>query len=261
MQLTPAVRAILLINIFVFFVSSSLGNSVDARYGLHSVLSNLFNPIQFLTHMFLHYDLGHIFGNMLGLVVFGPMLERVWGLRRFLFFYFFCGLGAAALYSAINYYGVADLYAAVRDYRANPSPVAFSAFIDQYAMVLYEGMVKFMEGYEAHPHNQQFITTSVDVVNHFFNGQVSGVMVGASGAIFGVIMAFGLLFPNTELVLLFPPIPVKAKWLVLGYGAFELYAAVQRVQTDNVAHMAHIGGMLFGFILVTYWKSQRQNFY
>ncbi len=261
MQLTPAVRAILIINVLVFFINSSMGNALNTQYGLYSVLSDRFNPVQIVTHMFLHAGLGHIFSNMFGLLVFGPMLERFWGPRRFVFFYFFSGLGAAALYSAINYYEVADLYAAVRDYRVSPSPAAFSAFIDQYAMSIYEGVTKFIDAYQAHPADRQLITTSVEVVNHFFNGQVSIPMVGASGAIFGVIMAFGLLFPNTEFVLLFPPIPVKAKWLVIFYGGYELYSGVYRAQADNVAHFAHLGGMLFGFILVKYWGTQRQNFY
>jgi membrane associated rhomboid family serine protease len=261
MQLTPAVRALLVINVLVFFINSALGNTLDSQYGLYSVLSDRFNPVQIITHMFLHAGFGHILSNMFGLFVFGPLLERTWGPRRFLFFYFFSGLGAAALYSAINYYEVAGLYEAVRSYRMAPNPVAFSAFVDQHAGVIYEGVAKFIAAYTAHPTDKQLVATSVEVVNHFFSAQVSVPMVGASGAIFGVIMAFGLLFPNTELVLLFPPIPIKAKWLVIGYGAYELYAGIHPTQSDNVAHFAHIGGMLFGFILVKYWATQRQNFY
>jgi membrane associated rhomboid family serine protease len=105
------------------------------------------------------------------------------------------------------------------------------------------------------------IDGSLQIVNKLYLEQVDQPMVGASGAIFGVIMGFGLLFPNTQLFLLFPPIPVKAKYLVIFYGAFEVYSGLYRAQTDNIAHFAHIGGMLFAFILIKYWGSQRKTFY
>jgi membrane associated rhomboid family serine protease len=257
-NLTPVVRAILIANVLVFFVTN---DSVIERFGLHSILSDRFNPIQLLTHMFLHAGLGHIFSNMIGLIVFGPMLERVWDSKRFVFFYFFCGIGAALLFSAINYYEVQDMYAAVRDFRTEPTPSGFLAFIDQHAGSLYDRVAQFSEQFEAQPTNPKLVAASLQIVNSFYDTQISVPMVGASGAIFGVIMAFGLLFPNTELVLLFPPIPIKAKYLVLFYGAYELYSGVYRANSDNVAHFAHIGGMLFAFILVKIWGSQRKTFY
>ena len=118
-----------------------------------------------------------------------------------------------------------------------------------------------MEKFKSYPNDPKTVQDSLTIVNQIVGSQVNEPMVGASGAIFGVIMAFGLLFPNTQLFLLFPPIPIKAKYLVIFYGAYELYSGVYRAQTDNVAHFAHIGGMLFAFILVKYWNSQRKTFY
>ncbi|AQG81559.1 rhomboid family intramembrane serine protease [Spirosoma montaniterrae] len=256
--LTPVVRALLLLNVVAFIFTN---DQVIEQFGLHSFLSDLFNPIQLLTHMFLHGGFGHIFSNMLGLIVFGPMLEQFWGAQRFTFFYFFTGIGAALLFSGINYYEMRDVYEAVQAYRANPTPDAFIGFFTQHANSLYDRVTDFINQYEAQPNSQRLVDGSVQIINRYYLNQVDQPMVGASGAIFGVIMGFGLLFPNTELFLLFPPIPIKAKYLVIFYGAYELYSGVYRAQSDNVAHFAHIGGMLFAFILVKYWGSQRKTFY
>ncbi len=258
MMLTPVVRAILILNVLVFFVTNEF---VIDNFGLHSFLSDQFNPVQLLTHMFIHAGIGHIFSNMIGLIVFGPMLERTWGPRRFTFFYFFSGIGAALLFSGINYYEMHDVYTAVANYRLDPTPDGFLAFITQHAGSYYDQIETFIDKYQSQPNNRSLIDGSLQIVNRIYGTQVNEPMVGASGAIFGVIMGFGLLFPNTQLFLLFPPIPVKAKYLVIFYGAYELYTGIQRSQSDNVAHFAHIGGMLFAFILIKYWEIQRKTFY
>nr|WP_293833896.1 rhomboid family intramembrane serine protease [uncultured Arsenicibacter sp.] len=258
MSLSPVVRIILILNVLAFLVTSE---AVIKQFGLHSVLSDDFRPIQLLTHMFLHGGLGHIFSNMLGLFFFGPMLEGVWGSRRFAFFYLFTGLGAAGLYLAVNYYEMSQLLEAVNAYRSAPTPENFMMFITDHAGSAYDRIEPFVTSFEANARNPQYIQESLGFVNSYWLAQANEPMVGASGAVFGIIMAFGLLFPNTELLLLFPPIPVKAKYLVLFYGAYEIYTGVYRAQSDNVAHFAHIGGMLFAFILVKYWGSQRKKFY
>lgn len=258
MMLTPVVRALLILNVLAFLLTTE---SVVQQFGLHSFLSDLFNPTQLITYMFIHSGIGHIFGNMIGLLVFGPMLERTWGPRRFTFFYFFCGIGAALLFSGINYYEMSDVYQAVREYRNNPTPDGFLAFITQQAGSYYDGLESFITNFQHQPTNQTAVAGSIKIVNSIYAQQVNEPMIGASGAIFGIIMGFGLLFPNTQLFLLFPPIPVKAKYLVIFYGAYELYTGIQRSQGDNVAHFAHIGGMLFAFILIKYWETQRKTFY
>jgi len=257
-SLSPVVRTLLILNVLVFFVTN---DSIIEQFGLHSLLSDQFNPIKLLTHMFLHSGFSHIFSNMIGLIVFGPMLEQFWGPRRFTFFYFFCGIGAALLFSGVSYYEMHSVYETVQDYRLDPNFDTFSAFMDQHASSYYDRLVPFIENFKNNPTDSKNIQDSLAIVNRIYTNQVNEPMVGASGAIFGVIMAFGLMFPNTQLFLLFPPIPIKAKYLVMFYGAYEIYSGVYRSQSDNVAHFAHIGGMLFAFILVKYWNSQRKTFY
>ncbi|UFH55215.1 rhomboid family intramembrane serine protease [Spirosoma sp. KNUC1025] len=257
-NLTPVVRVLLIINVVVFLFTNDF---IIEQFGLHSFLSDKFNPIQLLTHMFLHGGFNHIFSNMIGLVVFGPMLETFWGPRRFTFFYFFCGLGAALLFSGVNYFEMHDVYESVQTYRVSPGYENFSAFVDQHASSFYDRLVPFLNQFKNYPNDSKNIQDSITIANRILSSQIDEPMVGASGAIFGVIMGFGLLFPNTQLFLLFPPIPIKAKYLVIFYGAFELYSGVYRAQVDNVAHFAHIGGMIFAFILVKYWGSQRKTFY
>ena len=263
-NITPTVRVLLIINVLVSFVTihnGVLSDSVADQFGLHSFFSDAFNPIQFVTHMFLHGNWGHLISNMIGLIVFGPMLETFWGQQRFVFFYFFTGIGAALLFSGINYWEMRDVYEATQEYRASPGFDNFSAFVDQFATSYYDRLIPFLDKFRGYPTNGKNIHDSLSIVNQILSNQIDEPMVGASGAIFGVIMGFGLLFPNTQLFLLFPPIPVKAKYLVIFYGAIELYSGVYRAQSDNVAHFAHIGGMLFAFILVKYWGSQRKTFY
>ena len=257
-SLTPVVRVLLIINVLVFFVTNE---NIIQQFGLHSFLSDAFNPIQLLTHMFLHGGFNHILSNMFGLIVFGPMLERFWGGSRFTFFYFFCGIGAALLFSGINYFEIRDVYEAVRDYRVNPTPEAFIGFVDTQAQSFYDQAASFIEQFERQPKNPQLIESSLQIVNRLYFKQVDIPMVGASGAIFGVMMGVALLFPNTQLFLLFPPIPIKVKYFVIFYGGFEVYSGLYQAQADNVAHFAHIGGMLFAFILIKYWGSQRKMFY
>ncbi|MFC5412275.1 rhomboid family intramembrane serine protease [Larkinella bovis] len=257
-NLTPVVRALLLINIGLFFVKAS-GIDLISSFGLYSFLSPAFGPHQLVTHMFLHADFWHLFSNMLGLFFFGPMLETVWGSKRFTIFYLITGIGAGLLFSGVNYFEASQLRDAVAAFKSSPTPESLELFLSDRGL-LAQGD-NFLRVFEESPNNPSYMRGAVQLVTSYYEQQLAIPMVGASGAIFGILMAFGLLFPNTELFLLFPPIPIKAKYLVAFYGAYELYSGVYRAQADNVAHFAHIGGMLFAFILVKYWGKQRNNFY
>lgn len=258
MMLTPVVRTLLLINIGLFLVGV-LGINLVTMFGLYSTLSPAFAPHQFVTYMFLHDGFGHIFGNMLGLFFFGPMLEQVWGSKRFTIFYLITGIGAGLLFSGINYFEASQLRDAVAAFQNHPTPESLELFLSDRGL-LSQGD-NFLKVFEENPTDPSYIRGAVQLVNTYYERQLAGPMVGASGAVFGILMAFGLLFPNTELMLLFPPIPIKAKYLVTFYGAYELYSIYRAQPDDNVAHFAHIGGMLFAFILVKYWGKQRNNFY
>jgi len=238
-NLPPVVKNLLIINGLFFLATILLQNQgVDlAQYlGLHYWQSPGFKPHQLVTYMFMHGSFMHILFNMIPLFMFGRVLEQVWGQKRFLTFYMVTGIGAGLIQMLVAY-------------------IRLSLMGD---LVTPEAMdVVMNEGYQAILEGKNFS----DAFLGNLNGLVNGVTVGASGAVFGILLAFGMLFPNTELMLMFPPIPIKAKWFVLFYGAFELYSGFSNNPNDNVAHFAHLGGMLFGFFMIQYWKKDRGSFY
>jgi membrane associated rhomboid family serine protease len=185
--------------------------------------------------MFMHGGFMHIFFNMYALFIFGPILENVWGPKRFFIFYMVCGLGAALTHESVIFLQYNHLV-----HSLNPENVQ---------MVITEGTKYFHQG-------KVFTDPEMQSLQILLNTPT----VGASGAIFGVLLAFGVLFPNTQLLLLIPPMPIKAKWLVLGYGTLELVLAVTQ-PGSNIAHAAHLGGMLFGYLLIRYWRKTTNTLY
>lgn len=230
--------------------------------GLRYVFAENFAPYQFFTHMFLHGGGWHLFTNMFGLFMFGSLLERFWGAQKFLIFYMVCGLGASVLYSGVRYFEVRPVQEQAMQYAQNPDPERFNLFILEYEQNARLRVDRdFIDQYYDNPDNPSLVQISINTVQRIYDRIADVPVVGASGAIFGILMAFGMLFPNTQLMLLFPPIPIKAKYFVTFYGLYELYAGVARVPGDNIAHFAHLGGMLFAFILLKIWQNQRSNFY
>ncbi len=270
-KLTPVVKYLLLINIGIYFLMFITGGKFYSLLALHNINSDGFYPFQFLTHMFLHdlSDPMHLLGNMFGLFMFGPMLESVWGAKRFITFYLFCGLGAAFLYTSVQYYDSYKLNQTISEYKINPDPQSFGVilyrYFDGYQQRNEEGEKAFYviyPAYKANPTSEVLAKNSIEYLYELYKDKVnSGSVVGASGAIFGILMAFAMLFPNTELLLFLIPFPIKAKYLVACYGIYELYAGFHRIRGDNVAHFAHIGGMIFAFILIKYWQRKRNTFY
>lgn len=225
-QILPTIiKNLLIINVLVFLAQNvfgdTLGFSWDDVFALHTFQSPLFEPWQFITHLFMHGSIAHIFGNMLALWMFGAILENLWGPKRFLIFYLVCGLGAALCHMIVLY-------------------VETQHLLHQYNAL----------GYAAQQEYRDEVFKIIDEPT-----------LGASGAVFGCLAAFGYLFPNTYIYLYFL-FPIKAKWFVIMYAAFELLNAIQNSAGDNVAHVAHLGGALVGFILVYFWnKNNRRNFY
>jgi membrane associated rhomboid family serine protease len=232
---TPVVKNIIIINVLFFLGSMAIPGLDNALSGYYWSSPN-FQPWQIVTHMFMHAGVGHIFFNMYGLYLFGSALESYWGPKRFLTYYIASGLGAFVLHNAMTYYELSQI-------------------IPQLSLSDWD-LVR-AEGANAMNNGQNFI----DPLMRKANATLNTGMVGASGAVFGILLAFGMLFPNTELMLLFPPIPLKAKWLVFGYGALELYSAMQANPGDNVAHFAHLGGMISGYILLKYWQNHSSHNY
>ncbi|MBF9252075.1 rhomboid family intramembrane serine protease [Pontibacter sp. 172403-2] len=253
-NITPMVRNILIINVVVFLLQGSL--IPVGQFALYHFGSEFFRPYQFLTHMFMHGSWGHLFSNMFSFFIFGPLLERYWGAEKFLMFYLICGLGASVLYSGVRAYELHDLRQETAQYMANPSPAAFSNYMDEHVQPGYGR--ELAVAFQRNEDNPQYVQATKEEVSEVYNAVFNSPMLGASGAVFAILMAFGMLFPNLELMLLFLPIPIKAKYFVLLYGGFELYSGFNRMPGDNVAHFAHLGGMLFAYILVKSW--QRNNF-
>ena len=172
---------------------------------------------------------------MFALVIFGSNLERVWGPKRFLIYYIACAFGAALLHMLVNYLRIQGVEAQLS--------------AEQIALV-------YKEGFDILDSGRNYIGPLGEL-----NSLINAPMLGASGAVFGLLAAFGYLFPNTELMLLFPPIPIKAKFFVIGYAVLELYLGFSNNPTDNVAHFAHLGGALVGIIIVIIWQRNKNQFF
>ena len=261
MQITPTVKALLIMNLIIFILTAMVFPEAMLQFSLYDFESSKFRGYQLLTHMFLHAGWGHLFSNMFSLFIFGPMLEYRWGGNRFLIFYLVCGLGASMLYQGMKTYDKYEMKKDMVEYIADPNPVALSEFLEHHAAKQYNP--QYVIQFKNHANDPRFIEDSKRAVESVYKNQVENTpMMGASGAVFGILMAFGMLFPNTELMLLFFPFPIKAKYFVFFYGLYELYTGLARNPGDNVAHFAHLGGMLFAFILLKFWeRHDRKNFY
>jgi membrane associated rhomboid family serine protease len=222
----PIVTKNLLIVNFLAFVATWIlqqrGIDLTNFGGLHFFMASNFHLYQFVTYMFLHANLTHIFFNMFALWMFGVVVENVWGPKKFLFYYISCGIGAGLMQEVVQLF---DFY---------------------FRITAQDPSITFTELFAI---GQQLSTQ--------LNGWAT---IGASGAVYAILLAFGMIFPN-ERIFIFPlPVPIKAKWFVCGYAAIELFSAISS-SGDGVAHMAHLGGMLFGFLMIRYWNNHPNSQY
>jgi len=262
-RLTPTVKSLLIINIGIYFLDSVLHIDLSRWLGLKYILADTFMPYQFVTYMFLHASWMHVFSNMFALFMFGPLLEQFWGPKKFLIFYMVTGLGSGLLYSGTHYFEVHKLQVATENYIQHPGADEYSNLIASNRSVFnyFTPTNQIESSLYDHPNDPAVVEESVGFVSQVYQLISNIPMVGASGSVFGILMAFGMLFPNTILMLLFPPIPIKAKYFVAIYGLFELYSGLHKSPGDNVAHFAHIGGMLIAFFLIKYWQKKDKRFY
>jgi membrane associated rhomboid family serine protease len=235
----PIVKNLIYINVLMLLAYYAAGSvfqiDLNRVLGLYFVKSEQFQPYQLLTHMFMHGGIMHLFFNMFALYMFGQILEQVWGPKRFLIYYLVTGLGAMLIHESVLAFQYHKVISAV-------SPEVLQDVLDN--------GLRYTLDQKAY----------VDPVARELQSILYTPTVGASGAVFGVLLAFGVLFPNTQLMLLFPPIPIRAKYFVAGYAAIELYLAVTQ-PGSSIAHAAHIGGMLFGYILLRIWKKTSNTLY
>lgn len=233
-NLPPVTKNLLVVNAIIwvalqFFPASAL-NKFDSICALHYFTSQDFNPVQLITYMFVHHNFMHLFFNMFALFMFGMVIERVLGPKRFLFYYLSCGLGAALIQEGVFAIMISNL--------AGHMPEGAMSVIIENGRALMESGYNY-GGY-------------MGEVNELVNATV----IGASGAIFGILLAFGFIFPRQPLYLMFIPVPVQARWFVLGYGVIELLQGIGNSSGDNVAHFAHLGGMVLGILMLLYWKKK-----
>ncbi|MCD4696532.1 MAG: rhomboid family intramembrane serine protease [Bacteroidales bacterium] len=230
--LPPVVKNLLIINGLFFLGMMALSFRLDLSdyLGLHYPVSPLFKPHQLATYMFMHGGIGHIVFNMFALWMFGNALENVWGPKRFLVYYMVTGIGAGLLHLLVIYFQVMNI-----EGQLSPELIA---------QVKESGYGIIQEG-------KNYADPLLGKLNMLYNSTT----VGASGAVFGILLGFGMLFPNSVIYLYFA-IPVKAKYFVIGYGALELILGISNNAGDNVAHFAHLGGMVFGYFLILFWKKR-----
>ena len=241
MQITPTVKQLLIINILFFAGTLFVGEQAYDYLSLFFFENSKFEYWQILTHMFMHGGFMHIAFNMFALYSFGSSLEYFWGGKKFLFFYISCGLGAALLHSLVNYFlfhsGLNSLIEA-----------GFSQ--TEIYTLLNEGKL-----------DTRWIDTLGNSGLTNFTGAFASPAVGASGAIYGLLVAFAFMVPNAELALMFIPVPIKAKYFVPGLLVVDLILGVSGQSifggASGIAHFAHIGGALIGFLMMWYWKKNQ----
>lgn len=275
--LPPVIKNLLILNGLFFLATMALGGAygIDLieTFGLHYFAAEKFSPYQFITYMFMHGGITHIFFNMFALWMFGNVLENVWGPKRFLIYYFVTGIGAALIHYLVFYIQINPTLELLNSVIADPSLEKLNVFVSQHKFQLnqYSGDIwaqfqEFQSAYQRlqlNPGDHGAMQDAIDFLSlyktHFLN---QPNVVGASGAVFGILLAFGMMFPNT-LIYLYFFIPIKAKWFVIIFGAIELYSGFAETGS-NVAHFAHLGGMIFGYILLKIWygtiKRNRNNF-
>lgn len=262
-NIPPVVKNLIIINILFFiatWVLEGMGINLVDIMGMHYPGSDKFMLHQIFTHMFMHGGLTHIFFNMFALYMFGRVLESVWGPKRFLIYYVVTGLGAIALHTFVNFLEINSMQNTIEAFRNTPAPEILDQFVNKNLPNATNQVRDFINSWYNDPTSKAFADEGLNLMQRILELKMDIPTIGASGAVFGVLLAFGMLFPNTQLMLLFPPIPIKAKYFVMGYGAIELYLGFSH-PGSNIAHFAHLGGMLFGFILIKYWQKNSNKFY
>ncbi|MEK9614120.1 MAG: rhomboid family intramembrane serine protease [Flavobacteriaceae bacterium] len=236
-NITDTVKHLLIINVIFFIASIALGEVVYDWFALHYPSNSKFQFWQPLTHMFMHGDLGHIFFNMFGLFMFGVPIEQMWGRKKFIFFYLSTGFGAAALQLVLYYFQINQI-----------SDLLFEKGLSSYEISTFF-QTRDLPYTLVEEIGREPLRSALSAFN--------GVMVGASGALYGVLVAFAFLFPNAQLMLLFPPIPVRAKILVPLLILGDLFFGFTSYSIGPIAHFAHVGGAVTGLIMMWYWKKNQ----
>lgn len=255
----PVVMNILIINVLFYVATYVLGSkNIDLYdvFGLKYITAPDFRPWQLVTYMFMHGGFNHIFFNMFAVWMFGSVLERYLGAKRFICFYFVTGIGAALIQYLVITLQIHPTIALMNNFIETPSLETLKYLVDHNGI---ERLAPNFHGFYQYAalHPGEMTSMASDMITLKGNFLNTFTVVGASGAVFGLLLAFGMFFPNSEIYLYFL-FPIKAKWLVVLYGALELFLGFSSVG-DGIAHFAHLGGMIFGFLMILYWKRNERN--
>lgn len=268
--LPTVVKNLLIINGLFFLATISFGSvfnvDITKLLGLHYPTASDFSPYQFVTYMFMHGGFTHILFNMFALWMFGNILENVWGPKRFLTYYMVTGIGASIVYLIWISFQIMPVTNQIDLFIKSHDLAVLGNFTSNHTFRLnefsgqiwqeFQGFQRSIKVLSLNPSNTDAMQTAVSFMTEykaFYLNQF--VVIGASGAVFGILLAFGMMFPNS-LIYVFFAIPIKAKYFVMIYGAIELFSGVMNRPGSNIAHFAHLGGMLFGYILIVYWKKK-----
>ncbi|MFV8282702.1 rhomboid family intramembrane serine protease [Christiangramia marina] len=240
-RITDTVKTLLIINVIFFIGSQLLGDVAYEYFALWFVKNPNFQVWQVITHLFMHGGFTHILFNMYALWAFGGPIEQMLGQKRFLFFYFTAGIGAALLHTLVNFYGYQSGVQDLLDAGMNMTQVDNFFLTGEYPKAILD-------------------TVPIDTLQSAYEAFTTPA-VGASGAIYGILVAFGMMFPNVELFLLFVPVPIKAKYFIPAIILLDLFSGVTGYSLfgGSIAHFAHVGGALFGFLMMYYWKKNQFN--
>lgn len=240
-RMTDTVKVLLIINVIFFVGTLTVGEYTYKLFSLWFFQNDNFGVWQIITHMFMHGSFMHILFNMYALWAFGSPIEQMLGQKKFLFFYFSCGIGAAIIHSLVNYYHVQSGYNALIEAGMSPGGIQQLLTTGQYSTAVLDSVSR----------------DTLESLYVSFNTPA----VGASGAIYGILVAFGMLFPNVALFLIFVPVPIKAKVFIPVLIAIDLFSGITGYSLfgGGIAHFAHVGGALFGFIMMWYWKKNQFN--
>ena len=253
-RLTPVVKNLLIVNIGIFVLSNLFGDFIIELGSSYYFESPFFRPFQLFTYMFLHASFMHLFSNMLGLFFFGPQLEEHWGSQRFIVFYVIVGIGAGLFYHGIQAVRNVPIKNDIAAFMDDPSPDRFYEIINEYDQYNFNNSNRLYEYYYENPDDHGILIEVKQRIQLIYSFMINVPMLGASGAIYGILMAMGLLYPNRQVYLLFPPIPLKMITLVTIWGGFSLYNGIFQTVGDNTAHLAHLGGMVVALLLIKFSK-------
>lgn len=263
--LPSVVKNLLILNGLIFLAQNTIGKSglvnMEELFGLHHIKSPLFHPWQLITYQFLHADFLHIGMNMFAVYIFGSILENIWGPKRFLTFYLLCGVGAGVIQLVSLWFQYHDLISLFVKVQSSPDTNNILSFYDNFIFKNETGKILELKQYLQANNNSAFHTEILSHISSFTYNAIGGSTIGASGAVFGLLAAFIYLLPDATLYLYFL-FPIKAKWIGLFYFGSEIVSALQNKPGDHIAHWAHLGGGLVGFLLVLTWnKKNKTNFY